>query len=459
VGTPAVGDARRVGEIVRFAEDLNVTLLPWQEELFDRTLRLDGDGMYVARTCLALTARQSGKTLASGVRALAELCLWGGRLAVMAAHTRDLALESFRHTVELAEEADVPIQKVRRATGGEEMILADGGRLKVVSSTSGGGRGLSADLVVWDELREMRTMEPYSALEKSRRARPNSQMFCITTEGDHGSVVLNALQEQGRAAAAAGAANGIAYLEWSAAPERARDDVEGWRESNPGLGYLVSADVIAAELRSDPVETFETEVLGRKVAVAHSWLPASTWDGCADHAATVPDSAVGAVTFAADLTPDLQHGAIAVAWVRPDGRCHVEAISTHDGRTASVELQDRLAELVGRWQPRAVAVAGKGPAEALGARVAAATGTELVTVGPADLDRSARAFFEGAVTGRLAHPLDPVLADAVAAVEGDGGLIRLGRSVGNVTPAVAAVLATWAAERTPAVTAPTWVAW
>jgi hypothetical protein len=459
VGTPPFGDRSRVDDIIAFAADLGVQLLPWQETLFDRSLRMS-DGRYVHRTCLCVTARQSGKTTASGVRALAELVLWGGRLAVMAAQSRDVALESFRNAVELAEEADIPIERIRKATGSEEMILDLDGypRLKVVSSTSGGGRGLSPDLVVWDELASMKTNEPYAALEKSRRARPNSQMFCITTEGTFESAVLNGLQEQGRAAAEAGRSDGIGYWEWSAHPDRGPEDRAGWQEANPAMGYLIDEATIADEQRVDPPEVFERETLCRRTTVERSWLPAGVWESTADRQATVPDSAVGQVALGYDASPDLSCASVAVAWERPDGRVHVELIATF---TDTWSAESLLRELVAAWQPLTLGIVGKGPAEPVASRLAATTGVTVTALSGTDVDRAARSFYEATASRRLVHPADPVLAEHLASAQASRpGLFRL-QSAGaiDVTGAVAAVLALWGVDRVPVTVAPNWVAW
>lgn len=460
IGTPASGDDYRVREILQFSEDIGVHLLPWQSELFSRSLRMTGD-KWTHRTVLAITSRQSGKSRASSVRALAELVLWDARLVVTAAQSRDVALFSWRLTCELAEEAGMDIRNIRHATGSEELILDVGGRpasLKVVSSTSEGARGLSPQLVILDEVASLKSLEPYAALEKSRRAQPNSQCWAITTEGTHESVVLDALQGQGRAAALANSAAGIGYYEWSGDESLAPDDRRGWASANPALGFLIDESTIAEEYRTDPPEVFRREILCQRTAVHRTWLPATTWDACADSRVGVPDDATGLV-FGIDATPDLQHAAIAVGWPTPDDRVHVEAIATFTGTTASVDAQRRLEALVGRWKPRALLAVAKGPVEGVAARVAGAAQVELVNVGPSDLDRAARSLFEGVVSRRVVHPPDAVLAGAVGAVEGDGGLIRLGRSAGNITPAVAAVLAAWGVERQPVAVAPTWVAW
>lgn len=464
VSTPVVGDPSRGALAIEFAEGLGVDLMGWQRWLLDAACRTDESGRWCNRTVLTLVGRQNGKTLLTACRILAGLWHFGERLAIASAQSRDVALEAFNTALELAEEGGLPIMKVHRTTGREEMVIeAPHGpaRYKVVSATSGGGRGLSADLVVVDELREHKTFGPYAALDKTRRARPNSQFWAISTEGDATAVVLDELQRQGREAAESGQPGPLAYFAWSAAPELAPADPRAWAQANPALGSTLSPETFAAELTSDPVEVFAQEVLCRRTAVTVAWLPAEGWVGCEEARATVPDSAVGEVAFALDAEADLSHVAVAVAWPRPDGRVHVEAVATFDGATATVDAERALRGLVGRWRPRRLAVTARGPVEPLAGRVAAGAQVEVMAVSGADTDRAARGFYEAVVGRRLVHPPDAVLAGQVAAVAGaEPGLMVRRRSPGVVTDAaVAAVLAHWAATGTPAPPPATWVAY
>jgi phage terminase large subunit-like protein len=201
ISTPAGGRKGRGQQATEFARDvLGVELMPWQVWLLDRACRRSGS-RWTHRTVLTLVARQNGKTLVTSIRVLAGMVLWGERFTIGAAQSRDVAIESWRATLDLAEEAGLPVGKVMRTTGREEfqMDLPGGrARYKVVSSTSGGGRGLqSVDLVVLDELREHHDWSSYASLEKTRRAVPGSQLWAISTMGDSQSVVLDALQTQG----------------------------------------------------------------------------------------------------------------------------------------------------------------------------------------------------------------------------------------------------------------------
>ena len=204
------------------------------------------EGRWASRTVGVVVARQNGKTACATIRTLGGMALWGENV-IGAAQNRDIALEAWRDALEVALDAGLPVQ------GGETGDRAGGvldraGPLQGgVSSTRRAGTGLHADLVIMDEVREYRDWEAWAALEKTRRARPSSQVWAISNEGDEGSVVLNALGEEGRAAARSGAVTDVAWFEWSAPPGLERTDPEGWRASNPALGRLITMDTIASE--------------------------------------------------------------------------------------------------------------------------------------------------------------------------------------------------------------------
>jgi hypothetical protein len=471
IATAPVGRRGRGLAAIAFAtEILGIDLMPWQRFVLDRACRTVAGERWAVRTLLVIVARQNGKSLVTAVRILAGMWLWGERLIIAAAQNRDVSIESWKLTTEIAENAGLPVTSVLRTTGREELQITrpDGQvcRYKVVSSTPGGGRGLSADLVVLDELREYKDWASYAALDKTRRARPSSQLWTISTEGDHSSVVLDNLQAAGRIAASTRDKGPLAYFEWSAGPEAARDDRHGWAAANPALGHTLDEATIAAELVTDPAAVFETEVLCRRVTAVVSWLPAGRWDDCTEATATVPDGATG-VCFAADAGPELRQVSIVAAWRRPDdGRVHVEALQTFLGPSATVQCEARLTELVARWKPARLATLKRGPIEALVTRVAAAAVADvdelLEAVTYTDLERAALAFYEAVVARRIIHPPDPMLADQLAAAQpGEPGTMALRRrnpSI-DIEAAVAAVTALWAVDRTPVTRRPGWVAY
>ena len=445
----------RGDELVSFAADkLKLELLPWQQWVL-RAACVQFDGRWQSRTIGVLVARQNGKTRLATVRALGGMYLWGESV-IAASQNRDVALDPWRDALELAEDADLGVHDVYR-TNGRESFSVGKGRYKVVSATRRGGRGLSADVVICDETREYRDWDAFAALDKTRRARPTSQLWAISNEGDEGSVVLNALAEQGRAAALSQDVTDLAWFEYSAAGGLARTDVEAWRQSNPALGFLIPVETVASEARHDDPEVFETEVLCRRVVSLHPWLPAGSWDACGDFVRVTDDADV---VFALDAGPELRHATIGVAWLRGDGVTHVEAVDSFDSSDGDVLKQaaERLCELVERWQPRAVLVVARSTSEAAALRSAGSSGTPVVSVSGADVVRAANAFHEAVLSRTLVHPHDPMTAAHVANVTCEGVLRR--RSVrSDIDAAVALVLARHgAASQIQRVVSQDWVA-
>jgi hypothetical protein len=458
IATPRPRGRSRGARAVRFARDrLGLELLEWQAWCLRAGL-VHAGGRWSSRTVGIMVGRQNGKTRLVTVRALAGMVLFGERRVLAAAQNRDVALDAWRDALELAEDAELEVHDVCRTNGRECFWIGDA-RYKVVSATRRGGRGLAADLVILDELREYRDWSGWAALEKTRRARPSSQVWAISNEGDEGSVVLEALAAQGRMAAATQVATDAAWFEWSAEAELPRTDPRAWQQANPALGTLIAGDTVASEALHDDPEVFETEVLCRRVASLRPWLPAGTWEACTEPNATVPDTAP--VVFALDAGPELRHATIGVGWRRPDGRVHLEAVAGYlavDGPVLP-RAAERLAELVRHWNPGAVAVVARSGAEAAALRALEGSEVPALTVGPADLIRATNAFHEAVVARTVVHPVDPMTAAHLGAVTADG-VLRRRSPAADIDAAVALVLARHAALNAPARTpAPDWVAY
>jgi hypothetical protein len=366
---------------------------------------------------LALAARQNGKTKLTTMRVLGGMCLWGEEI-IGAAQNRDVALESWTDALETATEAGLDPWDVHHQNGRESFRIGAKGRYKVTASTRGAGRGLHGDLVVLDELREATDWRAYAALEKTRRARPSSQFWSISNEGDMSSIVLRTLIAQGEAWMA-DAASPIGFYSWSASPDYERSDPRGWVQANPALGYLIDLETIEQEYRTDPPDVFETEVLCRPVMVMHPYLPEGIWAACLEHRAPLPDTP-GMICLGVDAGPELRHGSIAVAWIREDERTGVDLAASFDESEGSVLalLAARLDELLERWKPPVVAVAARTPVEALVNRVCSGR-TEVANINAADLQRASAGFYEGCIGRLVVHMGDPVLDSALALASAD----------------------------------------
>ena len=238
-------------------------------------------------------------------------------------------------------------------------------------------------------------------------------------------------------------ASPIGFYSWSADPEYERADPRGWIQANPALGYLIDLETLEAELRTDPPDVFETEVLCRPVMVMHPYLPEGAWEACLERRQLVPDSA-GSVMLAVDAGPELRHAAICVAWSRADGKAGVDVADTFDESEGSIlpRLTARLDQLVERWKPPSVAVAAKTPAEAATKRCVASR-ADVVVVGLADLQRASAAFYEAVVGRQLLHAGNPALDAALALSSADvpGGIPERRAKTADIDAARAAVMA------------------
>lgn len=459
--TPRIATRRprgrsRGGEAIRWARDvLGITLLDWQQWVLRQGL-VYADDRWSSRTVGVLVGRQNGKTKVSTVRALAGMVLFGEKRILAAAQNRDVALDAWTDALETALDAGIDVGPVLRSAGREAFWIGDA-RYKVVSSTRRGARGLNADLVVCDELREYRTWEGWAALEKTRRAHRSSQLWAMSSEGDEGSIVLARMAADGRTAAALRSHTDAAWYEWSAPPDVDRSDAQGWAAANPALGHLIEPAVIASEAIHDEPAVFETEVLCRRVETLHPWLARELWNGCADSRARVPDRA--RVVFSLDAGPELRHATIGVGWRRDDGRIHVEAVAdfaADEGPVLSA-AGARLAELCAVWPTIAVVVAGRTTAEAAALRILDDE-TNVHPVSRADLARAQTGLLEAVVARSVIHPGDPLTAAHVSAVTGDGTFTRRS-AVADIDAAIAVALAHYGVRAIPDEPEQDWLAY
>jgi hypothetical protein len=308
-----------------------------------------------------------------------------------------------------------------------------------------------------DEIRQMKSWEGYGAVDKTRRARPDSQLWAVTTEGDLESVVLNKLQTQAREAIQVNNDTPLGYFEWSAPPGAHPGRPEVWALANPSLGYTLDESVVRAEYETDPANVFEVEVLCRKVAAIQAWVDPATWDDCATDEPFPIDQPF---SLALDAGPELRHVSI-VAGAHYEGFHHVELIASYFGPQALSSAETRLQALLGRWKPAECVTLAKSPVEASVARIAEAAGVDHVTVRPADWARACRAFYAAANQRTLRHPGGVTISQALAGTKrGPDGLVSSVHRVNpesDIDPAIAAVLAMWVpTQHAPPAATPNW---
>lgn len=354
---------------IAFAESMmGLKLFPWQEWLLKHALELNEDGTYRFRYVITLVGRQNGKSLILLVLALWHLFAVGSKQVIATAQDLGRSEAAWKEAVEWCEEDEelsALIENIDRGHPKLMEIAADDEipykrEYRVASAGRRGGRGFSGDLVLMDELREHQTWETWSAVTNTMNARPFGQAWAFSNAGDVRSIVLRYLRAQmhqrlgwpdGDADSEIlgevdlemeafleeiGAADMTALFEWSAEPKAKRNDIEGWRFSNPSLNHIeivpncVTSRALAGALASNPPYEFETEVLCRFVMGTDCGpFPEGSWEATESLAATPAPNAKSVVCVGVNQTRTRAYVARAVR--SEDGKPLVGIIADRAG--------------------------------------------------------------------------------------------------------------------------------
>lgn len=444
---PLTPQTSRGFECIEFAHDvLGIELMPWQKWLLIHGLELEPDGQsFRFRTVVCLVARQSGKTTAIQVLALWRMFVDRAGLVIGTAQNLDVAEEAWMGAVELAQgvpDLSAEIAAVDRTAGKKALRLTSGERYKVQAASRRGGRGLSGDLVVLDELREHQTWDAWGAVTKTTMARARPQVWGLSNAGDAESVVLAHLYAQGlRDIESGNSDTSLGLFDWSAAPGCELDDPVAWAQANPALGFRVSEDAIRAAMETDPPHVFRTEVLCQWVDTVQAQVfTPDEWHAALDMGSTLQDP----VCFGIDVSADRSHAAIVAAGWRADGFRHIELVEYRRGTGWVVE---RMVELFARWRPAAVVVDSAGPAGSLLPDLEAAR-VEVLLSSARDMAQACGLFYDAVVGRQLFHVGQGRLTDAALAARrrplGDAWAWARKSATDDISPLVAATLAHWA---------------
>lgn len=476
-------------ECIQFAETvLGIKLYPWQKWFLKHALELNPDGKYRFRTVVLLVGRQNGKSTLLQVYALWRMYVDRAPLVIGTAQNLDIAEEQWAAAVTLAEENEelaAEIVDVKRTNGKFSLKIEntdDDGkhtqRYKVAAATRKGGRGLSGDLVIMDELREHSNWESWGAVTKTTMARPRPQVLCASNAGDASSVVLRHLRKQALDALERGDLDvALGLFEWSAMywqeatstqpgqwANLKTGDRKGWAMANPSLNHAdpndpeasaITTDALEAAYGTDPDPVFRTECLCQWVNTTKGGaFEDGVWDKLRD---VNSEPAPGApYAYALDLSWD-RNGSIAAAARRADGLVHGEVVTARQGMDWIVDWFLAPSE-DGRFERRiddpdliGVAVQGRGaPVSALVSALVEA-GVPVVEWMGGELGAGTGQFYDTVRHGGLRHRGQPILDVAVAMAAtrpiADYWVWDRKKSLVDVAPLIALTAAVWLLNR------------
>lgn len=461
--------------------------MPWQKWFLWHALELhptevdeNGDPTFRFRKVILLVGRQNGKSTVMQALTLWRMYVDRCSLVLGTAQDLEVAESLWGEALEMAEETEelkVELGKIERQPGRKKFRLRTGETYKVKAATRRGGRGLSGELVLLDELREHQSWDAWAAVTKTTNAKARAQVYGISNAGDASSIVLRYL----RAVAHAELGDpdglsekvstdelmpveefeedddidsGLAIFEWSGPPGCGKTDVDALAQSNPALGHRVRLATLLADAKTDPDWVFRTEVLcqwsdGSLVGP----FPPGTWEAGVDPESRIAEDSPRA--WCVDVSHDRGMAYIAVAGYRADGDPHVEVVAQRAGTTWVPEW---FAEKDARraWP---VALQARGaPVSSLLDPLSDVDGLTVVEWQGSALGAATGAFYDGVrhedeSTARIWHRVQPVLdvaaATAVIKPLGESYVWSRAKSPTDVAPLIAVTGALWALTQKP----------
>lgn len=406
--------------VVEFARDvLGEPLDPWQEWIVIHAGELLPDGRPRFRYVLALVARQNGKTHVAKVLALFWMFVESVALVLGTSTNLDYARESWEKAVETVEDNEalsvlVPRNGIRRANGEQTLKTSDRSRYKIAASNRKGGRSLSVDRLILDELREHHSWDAWNASTNAMNARPNAQALAITNQGDDQSVVLDSLRGDALRFMETGEGDyRLGLFEWSAPDGADLEDPEALAAANPAVRHRMDWDTLLgparrAKANGGEEETgFRTEVMCQRVHALDAAVDPAAWDRCA-----LPDTldeARGRVVLCLDIAPDELHATLTAAATMPDGRIRLEPVRAWSGVDATAQVRRDLPGLVERVRPRVLGWLPGGPAASLAVWLRTARLKTRVEEIKTDLPSVSMGFAEQVRSDAVWHSADPLL--------------------------------------------------
>jgi hypothetical protein len=388
-------------EMIEFCKEIGFPLLPWQELLAIETLKYKPDGRWAHPIIGVMIARQNGKSTFMALRILFGIYKLDEKMHLATAHKLTTSAEIFFKVGQMIEDSPIlqaNFAKKYESKGSQEIRFLNGARYLIRAGNSA-ARGIAApDVIHIDELREF-------------------------------------------IAASQGADDSIGWFEWSAEQDKPINDIEGWYQANPSLGYTIHEDNIRDSL-SDREDIFRTEVLCQFVDMINPVIIPSEWAKCKDESVKLDQSKD--TWMAIDLSPDRQHAAL-VAAQRLDGERFI--VSLLQTWYNPINLDDKLlANDVSPWvrkYPVNTVAFSKSTAAAVAARLMPA-GIPVHEISGIEYQQSCDEFVSAISAQRLVHKgqeeLDKQVLSAVKLQRGDGGWVMGRLKSGIVCGGVAAAM-------------------
>lgn len=424
--------------VARFATALGTPPMPWQRDLLDVALEIDGaTGHFAYREVVVTVPRQQGKTTLILAVECDVAINRSPATIIYTAQTGNAARKKLLndHLPSIkASELGPLIEKSISTMGGEAVIWVTGSRIELAAGTESAGHGAVISLAVLDETFHDVDDRREQALLPGMITKPDAQLWVVSTQGTDASHYLNRKCEQGRDAVLEDSGRGICYLEFSASPDDDPGDPATWWSCMPALGHTISEEAVSHMFQTMSLPEFRRSALNiMDSADVDRPIGEAAWLECRDGTAA-PDLA--SLTLGVEAAVDGSAASIVAA----DAQGRVEVV---DYRQGTSWVPSRLQDLYGKYGC-AVVLDPRGPAKRFGQPLEQ-LGVPFLSLNSGEVAAAALLFCDRAKDGRLwVRPHDALDEAVVAARRRWSGdqwyFARRGGEV-DVSPLVAASLA------------------
>jgi phage terminase large subunit-like protein len=267
-----------------------LVMRPWQKELLKRLYARDKDGGLLATTALLGLPRKNGKSALSsaaiGLYSLLAEGITGGEVIAVAAE-KEQARIVFGEAKRMVEDSE--LSELVTVYKDSIFVPSTNSVFKVVSAEAYSKEGLNPSRIIMDELHAHKNRELYDVFSLAMGNRGNiAQLVAITTAGvktdsTGKDSICYTLYQLGQKIARGEIVDPSFFMAWwEASAEADHRDPKNWMIANPGYDDIVSAADFESAVRRTPEAEFRTKRLNQWVSSQVSWLPAGTWDACAD---------------------------------------------------------------------------------------------------------------------------------------------------------------------------------
>lgn len=253
------------------------------------------------------------------------------------------------------------------------------------ASNEEGGRSLSIERLIIDELRHHYDYSAWGALVRTMGAVEGAHAWLLSNAGSDRSIVLNDLRDaaitklpDGTEVAVDDPDADLFLAEWSSPLNAEPEDAHALAQANPNMNRRgqKSRDLLADAQRAvkaggEALTEFKTEVMCLRVKVLDPAVDPVAWANC-----HLPGdlAQLSRRALCLDVSPDGQHATLAAAAVMPDGRTRVQVLKAWSGRQAGTDAVRALPDWVKRSGAQVVGWFPSGPAAAHAAKLKARPG-------------------------------------------------------------------------------------